>query len=187
MTRAAIPTVRTDRLVLRAPQPKDFEAFAEFRAGPRMTHLGGPFDRTQAFIQFCALYGHWDMRGYGRWIAADKNTDAALGVVGLFFPEDWPERELAWSLFEGAEGKGYATEAALAARDHAFQTLGWDRLVSYIAVENARSIALAERLGAVQESGFDHPTYGPLLCYAHVPSDTRANARPAARAGGTAP
>ena len=50
-----------------------------------------------------------------------------------------------------AEGKGYAFEAAQAARAHAFDVLGWETAVSYIDPGNARSIELAERLGAVRD------------------------------------
>jgi len=48
----------------------------------------------------------------------------------------------------GHEGRGYATEAALALRDWAFSTLKLPSLVSYIAPGNAASVAVAERLGA---------------------------------------
>ena len=42
-------------------------------------------------------------------------------------------------------------EAAVAARRYAYDTLGWTRPVSYIHPDNARSIALAERLGCVRD------------------------------------
>ena len=50
-------------------------------------------------------------------------------LVGIVGP--WPrlglsrELELGWDLFEGATGKGYATEAARAARRYAYDVLGW--------------------------------------------------------------
>ena len=84
--------------------------------------LGGPFTRIQSFETLSALVGHWHLRGFGRWIVADAATGAALGVVGPFYPEGWPEPEIAWSLFDGAEGRGIAFEAASAARDCAFGT-----------------------------------------------------------------
>jgi RimJ/RimL family protein N-acetyltransferase len=59
----------------------------------------------------------------------------------------FPERELGWILFDGAEGRGIATEAASALRDWA-AARGWTGLVSYIDPANHRSIALAQRLGA---------------------------------------
>jgi RimJ/RimL family protein N-acetyltransferase len=61
----------------------------------------------------------------------------------------FPEKELGWLLYEGFEGKGYATEAARAMRDWAFGPGGLASLVSYFDPENARSMAVAQRLGAV--------------------------------------
>ena len=118
-----IPTLHTRRLTLRAPLASDFEAYAAFRASPRTALMGGPYDRSDAFHQFCALWGHWQARGFGRWMIADRDSDDPLGVVGLFHPEDWPEPEIAWSLFDKAEGQGIAFEAALAARDFAYREL----------------------------------------------------------------
>jgi hypothetical protein len=60
----------------------------------------------------------------------------------------WSEPELGWQLQIEAEGKGYAFEAAIAMRDWAFQVRKLKTLVSYIGPDNARSIRLADRLGA---------------------------------------
>ncbi len=162
-----IPTLTTERLTLRAPKPSDFEAFAAFRASPRAVHVGGPHGRREAFMSFCALWGHWAMRGFGRWIVADRTTDAPLGVVGPLYPEDWPEREIAWSVFEGAEGRGIAYEAAVAARRYAYETLGWTTAISLIVEGNERSIALAKRLGCVWERDHEHPEFGRMPLWRH--------------------
>lgn len=92
-TTITIPTLHTTRLVLRAPRMSDFEAYAAFRGSPRAVFLGGPYDRATAFEQLSSIIGGWHLRGYGRWMVADADTDAPLGIVGLFFPEDWPEPE----------------------------------------------------------------------------------------------
>ena len=162
-----IPTLETPRLILRAPRAEDFESYAAFRASERAAHIGGPSTRAQAFMQMSALIGHWQLRGYGRWIVADKTSDEAFGVVGLFYPEDWPEPEIAWSLFAPAEGRGIAFEAAAAAREFAYRTLGWQTVVSLIAPGNARSIALARRLGAVLDGVHEHEEHGSLGIYRH--------------------
>jgi len=162
-----IPTLTTERLVLRAPQSSDYEAYLAFRASKRTRMIGGPFSRSEAFSQFCALTGHWHVRGYGRWIVADKETEAALGIVGLFYPEDWPEPEIAWSLFDHAEGRGIAFEAAVATRGYAFDVLGWQRVISCISPDNTRSVALARKMGAVEEGVFQHPQLGPLHLWRH--------------------
>lgn len=162
-----IPTLTTDRLVLRAARADDFDAYAAFRASPRAASVGGPYTRQQAFFQFTSLIGHWTVRGYGRWIIADRASDVPMGVSGLYFPEDWPEPELAWSVFDHAEGRGLAFEAAKAARDYAFDTLGWTRLISLIDPANTRSVALAKRLGCAPGGTYDHPTYGTLHYWTH--------------------
>lgn len=163
-----IPTLETDRLTLRAPTAEDFDAYAEFRASERAVHVGGPYRRHQAFDQLCAIVGHWHLRGYGRWLVADKFTGAPLGIVGLFYPDDWPEPEIGWSVFEAGEGRGIAYEAAVATRAYAYDTLGWVRVISCVAPDNARSVALAKRMGCTRESTFQHPELGPLDIYRHL-------------------
>lgn len=170
----SIPTLETVRLRLRAPRMADFDAYAAFRASARARHLGGPLPRGEAFTHFCALAGHWQLHGFGRWIAADRKDDAALGFVGLFYPDGWPEPEISWSLFEGAEGRGIAAEAALAARNYAYDVLGWKSVISMMSVDNQRSIALAERLGARHERDLQHPVFGPMHVYRHQPPEVRS-------------
>lgn len=154
---ADIPVLETTRLRLRAPLASDFEPYAAFRMSDRASGIGGPFTRSEAYSQFCELFGHWILRGFGRWIVADRLTDETYGVVGLWFPEDWPEPEIAWSVFEGGEGKGIAYEASLAAREFAYSTLGWTTAISMILEDNPRSFALARRLGAEFETCYQHP------------------------------
>ena len=71
-----------------------------------------------------------------------------MGCIGLWEPEGWPELEVGYWLVEKAHGKGYATEAALQARDYAYRELGAQTLVSYIHPDNESSKRVAERMGA---------------------------------------
>lgn len=170
-----IPTLSTERLTLRAPRLDDFGAYAEFCASDRAKFVGGPLDRVEAWAKFCGLPGQWALRGYGRWIVADRDTDAPLGIVGIYHPDDWPEAELAWTMFEGGEGRGLALEAALAARAHVYATLGWTTTISCIDPDNARSAALARRLGCRPDGTFLHPKYGTMHIHRHpAPSDCAA-------------
>lgn len=162
-----IPTLTAGRLTLRPPRLSDFDAFAAFRAGPQMAHLGGPEDRATAWHHLTAIAGQWALRGYGRWIVTLTGADAPLGVVGLHHPDDWPEAELGWSVFAEAQGRGIAHEAALAARDHAYGALGRTTLVSLIAEGNVRSEALARRLGARPDGAFHHAKYGAMTVWRH--------------------
>jgi ribosomal-protein-alanine N-acetyltransferase len=163
----SIPELETERLRLRAPVQSDFEAYADFRASDRAKTVGGPYPRHTAWDQLANLVGHWVLRGFGRWMVADKGTNAPLGIAGLYYPEAWPEPELAWSVFEAAEGRGIAYEAARAARTYAYDTLGWSSLISCVDPANTRSAALARRMGCEPGASFEHPSFGTLHIWHH--------------------
>ena len=167
MTVQMIPTLETDRLILRAPSESDLDAEVAFYASDRSAYVGGPLPREQVWRMLAAFLGHWSMRGYGFWGIDDKETGEYLGRAGLWFPEGWPEREIGWALMAGAEGRGIALEAATMARNHAYGTLGWDSAISLIAPGNDRSVALAERLGARFDYEYVHPRFGKTLVYRH--------------------
>ncbi len=164
-----IPTLTTNRLTLRAPQMQDFEAYAEFRATDRVKWQGGPNTRDESFDRFCSVIGMWHLRGFGPWLVADKETNTALGLVGLFYPEDWPEPEITWGVFENGEGRGVAFEAAVETRRYAYDVLKMPALVSLTMPQNERSRRLAQRMGANHESDFHHPSIGLLNVWRHVP------------------
>ncbi len=162
------PQLTTDRLILRKPDARDVDAIVSFFMSERGASVGGPYSLAKAWRQCAAEIGHWDIRGYGMFAVTTKDNDDIIGLIGPWFPEDWPETEIGWMMFEGSEGKGYAFEAAQAAVAHAYETLGWDTVVSYIAEDNTRSIALAQRLGAQHDPSAPQPMPGkPCLVYRH--------------------
>jgi RimJ/RimL family protein N-acetyltransferase len=155
-----IPEIETERLRLRAPRASDFEALAAFYASERSRFVGGPRSRSESWRGLATLHGHWAMRGFGIWMLERRADGAHLGWSGLLMPEDWPGGEVAWTLFDGFEGHGYATEGARAARAHAYGALGWSTAISVIDPENAASEAVARRLGARPEGRWTHPEAG---------------------------
>lgn len=153
---ADTPVLTTERLTLRAPDPQDAETFVAFYQTERAQYVGGPMTPHMAWNFFCTEIGHWAVHGFGMFTVTPKGEDRALGIVGHWYPPGWPEREVGWVLFEG-EGTGIAAEAARACIDHAYGPLGWDTVVSYIDPGNTRSITLANRLGAIHDSGATPP------------------------------
>lgn len=160
-----IPTLTTGRLTLRAPRESDLEAMAAFGASDRNLFVGGPMDRWQVWRGLLANIGHWALRGYGFWSVDTKGGDF-VGRVGVIFHDGWPEPELAWHLFDGFEGKGYAWEAAAAARRHAYDVLSMGPLISMVDPANVRSVALAGKLGATFERA-DPGQINPFHVYRH--------------------
>ncbi len=146
--RQALPTLTTQRLRLRAPLISDFDAWAAIECGGRGVHIGGPLTREEAWLDFSQAIAGWVLKGTGLW-SVERLADAELvGFVLLHHEFGDPEAELGFLFTQAGEGQGYAAEAALAAHDHAFVTLDWPTLVSYIDPANGRSIRLTERLGA---------------------------------------
>ena len=177
-------TIETPRLLLRQPDIGDWEAIAAFLGDDRARFIGGPLNRRNAWRAFGHMVGHWTLRGYGLFIGVDKSTQKPVCSVGPWFPEGWPELELSWSIWTPeAEGKGFAYEAALAARDWTYTTLGCNTLVSYIDTANARSAALADRLGCTVDA--DAPRFAddpgtpaddrPYQVWRHPAADSDGN------------
>ncbi|NEJ72430.1 GNAT family N-acetyltransferase [Rhizobium phaseoli] len=139
--------IRTERLRLRMPVLDDFAAYARLMASPRSVGMGGPFDLRASWGMFCHDVALWQLFGHGALMIDLAETGECVGQVGINHGPLFPEKELGWFVDEGHEGRGYATEAALALRDWAFATLSVPSLVSYIGPGNAASIAVAQRLG----------------------------------------
>jgi RimJ/RimL family protein N-acetyltransferase len=124
--------------------------------------------------------GHWALRGYGHWVLEDKASAAFVGWAGLWSPEGFPGREIAWTIVPAARGRGLAQEAGRRARAFAYETLGWTSAISLVHVDNAPSIRVAERLGATFECivpfrGSDsaiyrHPPTGSLSSTSNQPN-----------------
>lgn len=145
----------TPRLRLRRWRPADDAAMASINSDPEVTRwLNRRMDRAavKSFSERTAR--HWDDHGFGHWAVEPREGRLAgemIGFVGVAYPAYLPEvadrPELGWRLSPAAWGNGYATEAALAARETAFGRLGLPALISIIHPENEPSRRVATKLG----------------------------------------
>ena len=143
------PTLETPRLILRPLRGEDFDAWAEMMADDSTRFIGGPQTRPNAWRGFVMVAGAWVAQGFSMFSVIEKASGRWIGRVGPWRPEGWPGAEVGWGISKDVWGKGYATEAAAASMDWAFDTLGWDDVIHIIDPENVRSQAVAERLGSV--------------------------------------
>jgi RimJ/RimL family protein N-acetyltransferase len=147
--RADPPLLITQRPLLRPPLQEDFPAFAEMMAdGEHVRFIGGEQLRSIAWRTWAALAGSWSLLGFGMFSVIERETGQWLGRIGPWVPEGWPGNEVGWGLARQATGKGYGVEAATAALDWTFDTLGWTDVIHIIAPNNLPSAALAARLGS---------------------------------------
>lgn len=166
-----IPTLRTERLELRAFADADRPAWAAIHADPLvMDTLGPRLDRAGADALMDWAMARWDERGYGWW-CVDLDGEC-IGTAGLSTP-GWqapftvaaleatgrPVVELAWRIASPHWGHGYAPEAARAAVTYGFDALGVDELVAFTAATNTKSRRVMAKLGMTHDEGgdFDHP------------------------------
>jgi ribosomal-protein-alanine N-acetyltransferase len=159
-----IPELRTERLVLRGFRERDREPFAAMNADPAvMEHFPSTLERPASDAFLDRIDEHWRARGFGLWAVERRDDRAFLGFAGLSDPRFeapfMPAVEIGWRFARDAWGHGYATEAARAALDFGFETLGLREIVSFTAPANVRSIAVMERIGMTRDPAedFDHP------------------------------
>ncbi|WP_305968008.1 MULTISPECIES: GNAT family N-acetyltransferase [unclassified Mameliella] len=164
------PTLHTPRLTLRAHTMGDLEQLCDLFGTERARFMGGPMPRVQAWRWLASEVAMWDLMGHGAW-GIETRDGQFVGQIGLNKPPHFPECELGWTLLETGEGKGYAQEAAMAVLIWAWAQ-GMRTLVSYIAPDNSRSIALARRLGATHDPDAPLPageTAEDTIVYRHAP------------------
>jgi RimJ/RimL family protein N-acetyltransferase len=143
------PRLETERLILRLPYREDFDGYAELVGDEHAArYIGGHVSRAAAWRKFLQMPGAWAMQGFGMFSIIEKASGEWLGQLGPWRPEGWPGNEIGWAFRRSAWGKGYATEAAVAAMDYAIDLLGWDDVIHCIDPANRASQALAERLGS---------------------------------------
>lgn len=165
------PVLTTERLMLRGPERSDLPALTRFMtSAPSMVAQGETVTEQQAWFGFLTGVGHWHWHGFGFFTVVEQATGEPVGRVGLIQHSDWPDIELAWHLFEGAEGKGFATEAAMAVKTWGSAALGFDPLHSYIDRGNTRSQAVARRLGASTD-GTRAPHEPEAEVWVHAPEN----------------
>ncbi len=182
---SSIPTLRTDRLVLRGWRTTDRDPFVAINADPAvMEHLQGPMPQewTDGFLE--RIEACWAEHGWGLWAVEVVGVAPFIGYVGLwpapFFPGGGGV-EVGWRLAHEHWGNGYAPEAATAALEFGFESIGLDEIVSFTVPQNRASWRVMEKIGLVRDPSrdFDHPKVDPAVHPELVGHVTYALRRPA--------
>ncbi len=167
--RFCIPTrLETERLLLRTFVDDDWQGLHEHFSDPECTRYTFRRALTEAatWRAMASMAGHWLLRGYGPYAAVEKSSGAVIGTVGPWYPIEWPEPEIKWSLSRRFWGKGYASEAARAVQAMAREHLPELALISLIDSRNEPSIRLALAVGATLEREMEFAG-APFHVYRH--------------------
>lgn len=167
-----IPTLETERLVLRGFEECDFGFVTEiFGNAETARFIGGQMPAYQAWRVLAGILGHWALRGFGLFCVEEKSSGNSIGFCGPWRTEGWPDNEIGYGFLKSAQGKGYAFEAAKASLKFAYEQLGWSTAISLIDEKNPASQNLAKKLGAMNEQQNAVINDKPSDIWRHLPKD----------------
>ena len=139
--------IETERLELRPMTIGDVDEYLELHRDPEVARFLGEMDRELAIRRLEIDARTWHERGHGLFKVTHRDDERFLGRIGLRYWAQFDEVELGWTLRSDEWGHGFATEAATAVATWGFEKLPVPYLTANIEPSNARSIAVAERLG----------------------------------------
>jgi RimJ/RimL family protein N-acetyltransferase len=154
----------TRRTRLRDWKDSDLPAWCAMNANPEgRRHFASVQTEEEALEEAGRARALLRQRGWGFWALQIAGVTPFAGVVGLLVPgfgsHFEPAVEIGWRLAPEAWGRGYATEAAAAAAQFAFDVLEQDEIVAITVPGNTPSRRVMERLGMRHDAAgdFDHP------------------------------
>ena len=145
----------TPRLILREMLDEDAEGMFELDSNPEvLKYIGTPalthIDQSREVIRY--IQQQYVDFGVGRVAVILKENNTFLGWSGLKYMTETINNQtgyhdLGYRYIQRYWGKGYATEAAIASRDYAFNVLKLDRICALIEPENIASQRVLEKTG----------------------------------------
>lgn len=91
----------------------------------------------------------YERHGFGIWVVQVRTNGEFLGQCGLILQDvdGKQDLEIGYMFLRRYWGQGFATEAASACRDYAFERLNYSRVISLIDPGNIASRRVAEKVG----------------------------------------
>ncbi len=164
-------TIRTQRLTLRPAGPGDIEALHSLWTEPDVRRylwddMVIPRSRVAEAVERST--DEWSTRRYGIWTVHPAAEEPLIGFCG-YRHADWREApELLFGFTRGVWGRGYAREAARAALDYIFGTLGLAEVVAATDEANVASRTLLDHLMTFERRG---ELEGLDTCFYHALRD----------------
>lgn len=156
--------LETPRLWLREMGDGDFPALCRILQDPVVMYAyEHAFSDEEAWAWLHNQQQRYRRDGFGLWAAVEKTSGELVGQCGITWQSLGDGRqmpEIGYLLERAVWHRGYATEAARACRDYAFDTLGFEEVCSIIRDNNLPSQAVARRNGMIQRGRLVKHYYG---------------------------
>lgn len=139
--------IETERLILRRFTGEDWEDLYGYLSDPEVVFYEPypPFSMEECKKEALRRAGD-----EGFWAVCIKETKKLIGNITLM-KADFDTFELGYVFHSEYQGKGYATESAVALVTYAFQQLNAHRVIALCNPENEKSWRLLERLNMRRE------------------------------------
>ena len=146
----SIPTLNTERLILRPFEPGDAQALYTILQQEDIlqyfpTTDPPPMDRVEKLIE--RQIAHWQEHCCGWWAVIHGQEGNLLGWNGLQYLPETDEIEVGYLLSKLYWGQGLATEGAAASLQYGFEVLDLDFIVGLVHPDNIASQRVLEKIG----------------------------------------
>lgn len=155
--------LQTKRLYLREMNQGDFAALCEILQDKTVMYAyEHAFDDAEVQEWLDKQLQRYKTDGFGLWAVILKKNEKMIGQCGLTMQDCNGKQvvEVGYLFQKAYWHKGYATEAAVACKQYAFDTLNADEVFSIIRENNAASIAVARRNGMTETDRLTKHYYG---------------------------
>ena len=169
------PVFETSRLLLREMSPTDLDFVATMMADADvMRYYPKRYSREESAQWVRRQMKRYKRDGHGLWLVTDKDSGRPLGQVGLMMQnvDGVKEAEVGYLIHAPYWRNGFATEAATATRDYAFETLHKPRVISLIRPVNVPSQGVARKMKMMPEKHTMHANLEHIV-FAVTPEDLR--------------
>ena len=177
-----VPTIETDRLILRKMTPGDAEAMFAYASDPEVTRYA--IWETHRTIEDSRSFLDLTVRGYESgadpvWGIVYKGDHRFVGTCG--FASLAPEHaraEIGYVISKGYWGRGLAPEAVRAMISFGFERMGLNRIEARCIAENTASARVMHKVGMIREGmlrqrEFIKGSYRDMELYAILKSEHR--------------
>lgn len=155
--------LKTPRLDLRELTKDDFESLCVMLYDPEVMYAyAHAFDEFEAHDWLDRQLDRYEYYGFGLWAVILRDTGELIGQCGLTMQNCNGDEvlEVGYLFSKAYWHNGYATEAAQACRDYAFDVLGANEVYSIIRDNNYASQNVAKRNGMRECGKFIKHYYG---------------------------
>jgi RimJ/RimL family protein N-acetyltransferase len=142
--------IETNRLYLRELLTEDKSELMKVLSNPEsMQFYPHPFSESEVEKWIQWNIDNYHKYGHGLWAVILKKNDVFIGDCGITMQDIGGETvpEIGFHIIKDYTSRGYATEAALACREYAFEVMHYPKVFSYTTVRNIPSQRVAEKIG----------------------------------------